>query len=96
MKNIPTNLSNWKSKVDKFDVDELVPVPVDLTKLRDVVKKDIVNPNLGVGVGVAAFSNILLETSVPNLVSITYPSLQILGKTQTGVFLISRFLVNPL
>ena len=44
----------------------------------------------------AAFSNILLETFLPNLVSLTRPSLQILRKTQTGVFPISRFLVNPL
>ena len=29
---------------------------------------------------------------MPNLVSITRPSLQILGKSQTGVFLISGFL----
>ena len=37
----------------------------------------------------------LLETFVPNLVFLTRPSLQILGKTQTGVFSISGFLVNP-
>ena len=49
-----------------------------------------------VSIRLAAFSNISLETSVPNLVSLTCPSLQILGKTQTGVFLISGFLVNPL
>ena len=30
------------------------------------------------------------------MVSLTRPSLQVLGKTQTGIFLISRFLVNPL
>ena len=28
-----------KSKVDKLDVDKLVPVPVDLSKLSEVVKK---------------------------------------------------------
>ena len=33
----------------------------------------------------AAFSNILSETLVPNLVSIARPSLQILGKTQKGI-----------
>ena len=44
----------------------------------------------------AAFSNILLDTLVPKLVSITCSSLQILGKTQTGISLIFRFLVNPL
>ena len=27
-----------KSKVDKLDADKLVPVPVDLSKLSDVVK----------------------------------------------------------
>ena len=30
------------SKVDRLDVDKLVPVPVDLTKQSDVVKNDIV------------------------------------------------------
>ena len=29
LKNLPTNLSNLKSKVDKLDVDKLVPVPID-------------------------------------------------------------------
>ena len=38
MKNVPTNLSNLKSKVDKFDVDKLVLVSVDLSKLSDAVK----------------------------------------------------------
>ena len=42
MKNIPTNLSSLKSKVDKLDVDKLVSVPVDLSKLIDVVKNDVV------------------------------------------------------
>ena len=31
MKNVPTNLSNLKSKVDKLDVDKLVPALVDLS-----------------------------------------------------------------
>ena len=42
MKNLPTNLNNLTSKVDRLDVDKLVPVPVDLTKQSDVVKNDIV------------------------------------------------------
>ena len=42
MKNIPTNLSNLKSKVDKLDVHKLVPVPVDLSKLSNVVKNYVV------------------------------------------------------
>ena len=37
LKNVPTNLSNLKSKVDKLDVDKLVPVLVDLSKLSNVV-----------------------------------------------------------
>ena len=39
---IPTNFSNLKSKVDKLDVNKLVPVPVELCKLSDVVKDDVV------------------------------------------------------
>ena len=42
MKNKPTNLNNLKNKVDKLDVDKLAPVPVDLSKLSDVVKNDVV------------------------------------------------------
>ena len=41
------------------------------------------------------FCNILLEMFVLKLVFLTRPNLQILGKTQTGVFPISGFLVNP-
>ena len=46
MKNVPTNLSNLKSKVDKLDVDKLVPVPVDLSKLSNVVKNDVVKKDV--------------------------------------------------
>ena len=34
-------LSNLKSKVDKLDVDKLVPVPVDLGMLSDVVENNL-------------------------------------------------------
>ena len=37
---MPTNLSNLQSKIDKLDVDKLVPVPVALSKLSDVVKNE--------------------------------------------------------
>ena len=40
-KNLPTDLNNLKSKVDK-----LVPAPVDLSKLSDVVKKDVVKKDV--------------------------------------------------
>ena len=42
LKNVPSNLSNLKSKVNKLDVNKLVPVSVDLSKLSDVVKIDVV------------------------------------------------------
>ena len=35
-----------KSKVDKFDVDKLIAVPVDLTKLSDVVKNGVVKKDI--------------------------------------------------
>ena len=36
------NLANLKTEVDKLDIGKLVPVPVDLGKLNDVVKNDLV------------------------------------------------------
>ena len=42
IKNVPTSLTNLKSKVDKLDVVKLLPVLVDLSKLSDVVKNDFV------------------------------------------------------
>ena len=41
MKNVPSNLKKFKSKVDKLDVDKLSPVPGDLSKLSDVAKNDV-------------------------------------------------------
>ena len=35
---LKSNLASVKIEVDKLDIDKLVPVPVDLSKLRDVVK----------------------------------------------------------
>ena len=37
-----TNLASLKTEVDKLDIDRLVPVPIDLSKLSNVVKNDIV------------------------------------------------------
>ena len=42
MKNIATNLSNLKCREDNLDVDKLVPAPIDLGKLNDLVKNGIV------------------------------------------------------
>ena len=39
---LKTNLANLKAEVDKLDIDKLEPVPVDLSKLSDVVKNDVV------------------------------------------------------
>ena len=41
LKNVPTNLSNLKSKIDK-----LVPVPVDLSKRSNAVKNDVVKKDV--------------------------------------------------
>ena len=39
---LKVDLASLKSEVDKFDIDQLVPVPVDLSRLSDVVKNDVV------------------------------------------------------
>ena len=38
---LKTNLANLKTEFDKLDIDKLVPVPVDLSKIN-VVKNDVV------------------------------------------------------
>ena len=42
---LKTNLANLKTAVDKLDIDKLVPVPVVLSKLSDVVKNDVIKKN---------------------------------------------------
>ena len=37
---LKTNLANLKTEVDKLDIDKLVPVPNNLSKLSNVVKND--------------------------------------------------------
>ena len=39
---LKTNLASLKTEADKLDIDELVPVPADLSKLSDVVKNVVV------------------------------------------------------
>ena len=39
---LKTNLATLKTEVDKLDIDKLLPVPVDLSKLSDFVKNDVV------------------------------------------------------
>ena len=46
LKNVPTNLSSLKCKVDKLDVDKLGPVSVDLSKVSDLAKNDAVETDI--------------------------------------------------
>ena len=39
---LKSNLANLKTEVDKLDIDKLVPVLVDLSKLSNVIKKEVV------------------------------------------------------
>ena len=39
---LKTNLASLKTEVDKLYIDKLAPVPVDLSKLSNVVKDDVV------------------------------------------------------
>ena len=39
---LKTNLADLKTEVDKLDIDKLVPIPTDLSKLSNVVKNDVI------------------------------------------------------
>ena len=39
---LKTNLASLKTKIDKLDIDKLVTLPVDLSKLSDIVKNYVV------------------------------------------------------
>ena len=39
---LKTNLANLKAEVYKLDFDKLVPVPLDVSKLSDIVKNDVI------------------------------------------------------
>ena len=66
----PTNLSNLKIKVDKLDFDQLVPVPVHLSKLSDVVKNDVVTKDVynpekkNVEDKITDFLNLVIKTTL--------------------------------
>ena len=38
---LKANLATLKTEVDKLDIDKLVPVPIDLSKLSNVVKNEV-------------------------------------------------------
>ena len=39
---LKANLANLKTEIDKLDIDKLVPVPVYLSKVSDVVKNEVI------------------------------------------------------
>ena len=39
---LKSSLASLKKELDKLDIDKLLPVPVDLSKLSDIVKNDVV------------------------------------------------------
>ena len=41
-----TNLASLKTEVDKLDIEKLAPVPVDLSKVSDVVKNYVVKKDV--------------------------------------------------
>ena len=43
---LKTNLANLRTEVDKLDIDKLVPILVDLSKLSDVVRNDVVKKDV--------------------------------------------------
>ena len=43
---LKSNLANLKTEIDKLDIGKLVPAPVDLSKLSDVVKNNVVKKTL--------------------------------------------------
>ena len=43
---LKSSLASLKTELDKLDIDKLVPVPVDLRKLSDAVKNDVVKKSV--------------------------------------------------
>ena len=43
---LKTNLANLKTENGRLNIDKLVPVPVDLSKLSDVVKNDVLKKDV--------------------------------------------------
>ena len=42
---LKSNLSSLKTEVDKLDIGKLATVPVDLSKLSNLIKNDVVKEN---------------------------------------------------
>ena len=43
---LKTNLATLKTEVGKLNIDKLVPVPIDLSKVSDVVKNDVAKKDI--------------------------------------------------
>ena len=43
---LKANLASLKTEINKLYIDKLAPVPVDLSKLSDAVKNDVVKKKL--------------------------------------------------
>ena len=63
---LKTNLASLKTEVDKLDIHKLAPTPVNLSKLSDVVKNDVVKKavydKLGAKVNNIDTSDFVLKT----------------------------------
>ena len=46
LKNVSDNLTNLRNKIDKLDVDKLVTVPVDFSKISDAVIDDVIKKDV--------------------------------------------------
>ena len=58
---LKTNLDSLNTEADKIDIDKLAPVPIDLSKLSDVVKK-VVYEKLAAKVNNIDTSKFVLKT----------------------------------
>ena len=56
---LKSSLASSKIEVDKLDIDKLVPVPVDLSKLSNVVKID--------GVKKTVYDNLVKKVNLQDL-----------------------------
>ena len=43
---LKTNLANVKTEIDKLDIEKLIPIPADLSKLSNVGKNDVVKKSV--------------------------------------------------
>ena len=59
---LKSNLARLKAEVDKLDIDKLIPVPADLSKLSYVVKNDVVYDKLVAKVNKTGTAGFVLKT----------------------------------